>query len=214
MNNEQLTDKAAQLMTSLEREWHELADRQAESIVEADEGRAGLLARYEIDGLTQHELAVSIKVTQAHVVHLLRYHRFLITAVIKIPEGTFRAYWQQVSDPQSLRQLRGEKHQGERETYEATCFEAIAQMVAEGRKPLRRKRVKKPPTPGDIQGVKQVTKALRDVYGRLEPTLTYLKGLMRCDRSTFAPGSIAGHSQVLEREVKEFFKLAAGAEVE
>jgi hypothetical protein len=64
--------------------------------------------------------------------------------------------------------------------------------------------------------------ALRETYDRLEPTMRpttgsnqpskSLKGLLRCDRSTFAPANIAGYAQVLEREIKAFFKLLDGGE--
>ena len=65
--------------------------------------------------------------------------------------------------------------------------------------------------PADIRTVADVKKQAREVYGRLRPTIDKLKQLLGCDRSTFAPSIIAGHAQVLERELKALFDLLAGS---
>jgi hypothetical protein len=59
------------------------------------------------DGLTQREIGACVKVTQGHVVRLLRYHRFDAHWASKIPERTFRAFWNQVRDPAATRGRRG-----------------------------------------------------------------------------------------------------------
>jgi hypothetical protein len=60
---------------------------------------------------------------------------------------------------------------------------------------------------GALSDGARVPGAARETYARLRPTLAKLKDLLRCDRSTFAPSIIAGHAQVLEREIKELFNV-------
>jgi hypothetical protein len=59
---------------------------------------AALLAKYHGDGLTHRDIATEIDISQQQVTRLLRYHRFvaLMPTGIKITEGKFRQYWNQV----------------------------------------------------------------------------------------------------------------------
>jgi DNA-binding transcriptional ArsR family regulator len=199
------------LAAELKREWEELVARRERGEAEADNHRAALLQVYHSKGMTRREISDIIGLTNSHVSHLLRYQRFLISTGIKnLPEDRFRAYWAQIADPAATRGNRALDHAEKVAAYEAEVFPAIARLIEEGKSPLRPERKEKAPEPGSLKSVKDVRREARKVYKRLKPTLAALKGLLRCDRATFAPNLISGHAQVLDREIKELFRLLAG----
>jgi DNA-binding transcriptional regulator LsrR (DeoR family) len=104
--------------------------------VDGDVSRAELLAQAVADGLTQQEMAEGLGLSQPHITRLLRYHRFNIHACIqeKIPATRFMKYWQQVRDP---RAVVGRRKPEEKDAYEKTVFQAIAEMIEAGKPPLK-----------------------------------------------------------------------------
>jgi transcriptional regulator with XRE-family HTH domain len=191
----------------LKAEWQALEDQHKAGELDGDVRRAEIIARYESEGMTQREIAVAVELSFPRVNQLLRYNRYLLTAVNKIPERRFRAYWHQVRDPHATR--------GKREIdadYELKVLQTIAAMVEAGQEPIREKRKVKPSEVKELTPLTRACKAAREVRKRLKPTLAKLRGLLGCDRATFAPDIIAGHAQILEREINEFFKLLADLE--
>src|SRR5262245_267758 len=49
----------------------------------------------------------------------------------------------------------------------------------------------RPLEPGDLRDLEAVRKAAQGAWDNLKPTFKALEGLLRCDRSTFAPSSIS-----------------------
>jgi hypothetical protein len=134
----------------------------------------------------------------------------LITTGVKVTERTFRAYWQQVSDPQALRGLRGRANAARREDCERECFRAIAALAGAGEKPDRPERLKQPPSPEAVRAARQARQEGRGICERLRPTLAFFKGLMGRDRCTFTmfEEERAKHLEVLQREMQELARLA------
>lgn len=200
-------------MNRLKKDWADIAARSHVSEVGLDVDRAKLLDRYRNEeGLTLKQIEESgIGLKLRHISQLLQYGRYVAscaTSATRITESRFRAYWKQIADPQQTK--------GRREidpAYEASCFAEIRALVEAGKPPIKPKRAEKPATAEDIRDIKDVRREAGKVYARLKPTLKKLKGLLGCDRSTFAPGIIAGHAQVIEREIKELFRLLTGAAV-
>jgi len=196
--------KVSDLMLQLRHEWEQLQTNERDTGIKEDESRAELLARYSGKGMHQKEIGEAVGTTQNYVSKLLRYHRFCNTTVLQIPEGRFRAYWEQIADRQALKGKRTPEFIA---AYEAKVFASISEMIESGKAPQRTKRKPKQVQAKDIKSIKQVKKAARQVYDRLKPTLTKLQGLLHCDRSTFAPAIIGSYAQELDREIKELFKL-------
>jgi len=198
------------LAERLQAEWQELLARQEKGNIDNDDERAAKLAEYAAQGQTARWIAGVVKKNHCYVVFLLRYHRWvLVTTVTKIPEWLFRKYWNQIADTSARRGAKGYDP-----AYEQKVFEQIDVMLRQGKKPIAAHRKVKPVVAIDIRTAKDPFKALRkearQVFHRLQPTLDKLRGLMGCDRSTFAPSIIAGHAQVLEREINALFTLLAG----
>jgi len=70
-------------LARLKREWTANASK-------GDKTLATLLAEAAEDGLKQREIAAAIGAGQSYVNNLWRYHRFMISAEITIPEQRFR----------------------------------------------------------------------------------------------------------------------------
>jgi hypothetical protein len=182
-------------MRQLEQEWKALDAEQATSAVDQDTRRADLLARYE-QGLSMREIGACTKVSHVTVVHLLRYHRFLVAMATKVPERRFRDYWLQIRDPLATRKQAADP------AYEAENFRRIAHMIKESVPPQRPAKREKQPKPRDVRGIADVRKQARRVYrDKVRPELDALIRLLRCDRATYAPSILSGRAQVLKREI-------------
>jgi hypothetical protein len=57
--------------------------------------------------------------------------------------------------------------------------------------------------------LREAQQAAKATYQKLRSTLASLKHLMHCDRSTYSPTGLAGHANVLEREIKELMQALA-----
>jgi hypothetical protein len=229
--NGQQTAADGRLQAKLKEEWDALVARGEEESLAQDMERAALLARYVGDGMTTRAIAAcglkkdkegQKSVGKTHVARLLLYHEFLNSeACAKIlpppggrpREGRFRAWWEEVSDDQTVGRLRRCKDQGPYKVYKAKVFRLIAEHIKADDSLHPIKRPPSLPKSEDIRTVRRVTKAARIVYDRLKPTLKSLRGLLHCDRSTFAPAVIAVHAQALDREIKELFRILAGVSV-
>lgn len=199
------SDHVSDLAERLKRDWSLLQeDQQTDGQIHAME-RADLLARYHDEGMTQSEIGVCIGVSSACVDKLLRYNRFLHSTECKIPEGRFRAYWNQMRDPQVTR-ARGRN--GADPAYEAKVFGAIVEWVTVGKKPIVRSRAKRPKVTADLKTDNDIRKEFnRRWRENLEPTVVRIVKLLGTDRSTYAPDILSGHAQVLRREMNAICRL-------
>lgn len=194
---------------ALQDAWAVALSTAAAGTLEADEQRALALAHAVDEGLNHREISVAIKVSQSYVVYLLRYHRFLITRVIKIQEGTFRKYWEEQSDPRE--QTRDPI---KRAAYEESVFQQIAKQIDAGIPPQKHPRTIKPVTKADIRKKSDPLAAYRkEVEKRIKeeiyPLVNDMKQLFGCDRSSYAPNLIGAMGMKLEKIMERIVDLLA-----
>lgn len=198
------------VMSRLKKDWNDLAARSQVSEVGLDVDRAELIRRYrEEEGLTQRQIADGLGLGQQHISCLLLYGRYIASTAdsrTRISESLFRQYWKQVSDPRMTKGRR--KIDTE---YEAACFADIRKLVEAGKPPSKKRKREKPLQARDIKGVAEVHKAARRVYSELQPELKRLKRLLNADRSTYAPALLAQSAVVIDRKIRELFKVLADA---
>src|SRR5262245_60422905 len=96
-------EKLARWTKDWEAQEEAIAQQEQHADVDKDVRRSGHLACGFAEKLSQEEMAKAAKISQMHVSRLLRYYRFYRFKPdgLKIPEGKFRAYWEQVRDPHS-----------------------------------------------------------------------------------------------------------------
>jgi hypothetical protein len=183
---------------------HEESDKQV-----ADERRAALLTQCKEEDakITTRDIGKAIGMAQSYVVHLLRYHRFLIATAIKMPEGRFRAYWKELHDP-----YENTSTQAKKEVYEHNMFEVIAQRVKDGIPPHKRVRKITKVTHTDLlkkaEPLRAFKKVVQEQYRpELDPIVEELVGLLHADRSGYAPSIIGGIAVRFRRKYNEMMKL-------
>lgn len=185
-------------ITELQGAWAAVMARAETEAVNVDVLRAEALAHAVDEGLNHREISLALKISQSYVVYLLRYHRFLITRVIKIQEGTFRKYWSALSDPRE--QTRDPIKRAE---YEESVFRHIAKQIEEGITPQKHPRTIKPVTNVDIRKKTDPIAAYEKEVRRrcneeFRPVIKDLIALSKADRSTFAPSIMGGLGSKLE----------------
>lgn len=196
-------------ISELQDAWAAIIARAEKESVDVDVLRAEALAHAANQKLTHEEISLAIKISQSYVVYLLRYHRFLVTMVTKIPERRFRAYWAALSDPRE--QTRDPV---KRAAYEESVFRHIAKQIEDGIPPQKHPRTIKPVTHVDIRKKadplaaykKEVEKNYEE---KIAPVIKDLIALSKADRSTFAPSIMGGLGSKLERLYKESIGILA-----
>lgn len=196
-------------ITELQGAWAAVMARAEIETVNVDVLRAEALAHAVDEGLNHREISLALKISQSYVVYLLRYHRFLITRVIKIQEGTFRKYWSALSDPHE--QTRNPIKRAE---YEESVFRHIAKQIEEGITPQKHPRTIKPITRADIRKKadpiaayrKEVEKRIKE---EIDPLVNDMKQLFGCDRSSYAPNLIGAMGMKLEKIMERIVDLLA-----
>lgn len=197
-------------------EWQILESRADRDRVALDQERADFMAKEHANGVVSRDIAAATGKTHAFIIWHLRYRRFLVTTVTKIPERRFRAYWYQVSDKSA-----GHGAMGYSDEYEARCFEVINQLLAQGKKPEPQKKVK-PVTAEALANKPTVTSALTTFHRtartryrvKVEPTLKRLAALAGTDRLSYAPDVLAHCAEILMKEIPALFNLLQGDEGE
>ena len=194
-------------ITRLQEAWQVVAGEQETRTLEQDQQRALILAQAEAEGLTQRQIAETIHMTQVFVGYQLRYYRFLITEVIKIPERRFRAYWSEHADPHFRTH---DLHT--RAEYEASVFQYIVKQITAGIPPHKPPRTIKSVSHVDIHKKADPIRAYRkEVEKRYKaeimPVVEDLKRLLRADRSTYAPSVLGGLAYKLDTIFKDLFTL-------
>ena len=176
---------------------------------------SALLSSYQTKGLHQRDLAKAIGKTQGYVSQQLRYQRFLITEVIKIPEFRFREYWKQCSDPLLVKGGRGRTRETTIAAHEAEVFPVIAAKVQAGELPVKFVKVVKPKTPEDLAHASNVLRALEkeytEVYSPEFARITKeLRALLTDSPVRYRPGHIAEYVRFFDEAVAKYHKLLTG----
>jgi hypothetical protein len=219
-------------MLRLKDAWENLGQTERASAVDLDVKRATLLAE-ELEEearegkVTEKELAEWTGISQQRIAQLLRYQRFLhccqvntTTVVSEITEGRFRQYWQQMSDPQTMRSFRCNprhevtyaKKQAEQAAYERRVFVAILEWLEAGKEPLKRPKRQAPPTVEEMFKKKNPVTALRKEVNRrftdeFKPMAATLREYLGRDRASYTPNLMANAAIALTKWERAFEEL-------
>ncbi len=131
---------------------------------------------------------------------------------ISLAERKFRAYWQQISDPNTTGEWTQHTPQSAIDEYEALVFSGIANQVKEGKEPIKMGRRRVPKTAGEILAsaapMKAIEKEALTLYREeVAPIVKGLRSLLRTDRSRYSPDTLADYARRLEKGMKRIFDL-------
>jgi len=205
--------------TALQSEWERLQEQRRSgtqgTAIEHDISGAQLLTDAADEGMMQKEIAKAIGKGHPTVARLLRYHRFLksdMSVGISLAERKFRAYWQQISHPNTTGKWTQHTPQPVIDEYEALVFSGIASQVKEGKEPIRMGRRRVPKTAEELLAsaapMKAIEKEALTLYREeVAPIVKGLRSLMRTDRSRYSPDTLADYARRLEKGMKRIFDL-------
>lgn len=201
----------AQRMLRIKDAWEKICQAEQTNVVARDVQRATVLAEAleeeTLDGkITTRDLQTVTGISQTHIVHLLRYHRFrsccssVISNEITLTEGRFREYWKCLSDPIDVRQGNTEQ----RRAYERRIFVMIVEWLEAGKAPLKKPTPQEKPTVETLFKKKKPLTALRKEVERrftqeFKPMAATLRDYLGRDRSTYTPTLMASASIALDK---------------
>jgi hypothetical protein len=179
----------------------------ARAALERDAARAALLvearAWAQRHGLPQSGVADVLGLSQGRVAQLRRYYAWLASDPgrgLRLTEGRFRAYWQQLAAQGSA-----DRHDGAgRAADQQRVFATIVARVAQGQPPTARSHAPTPHRVAPRRTRRRAPHALRTAVSRIYreeigPEVRVLSRLMTVDRVEWAPTVIAARADRLRR---------------
>lgn len=205
----------AQRMLRIKDAWEKIQQAEQGTVVELDVKRATVLAEAlgeeVLDGkIEQKDLVEATGISQPYLSQMLLYNDFralcasmnIAAAIFNIPEGRFRQYWKQMSDPH---ETRGKRDPEKKKAYNRRVFLSIIEWLEAGKDPM-----KPMPKPGKPKTVEQIVQArnilttmieeMESLFAESETTYEVTIRLLGADRATYAPTNLANHAARLKRE--------------